>query len=99
MNISFRAQLDAPNVSPVAKSIFEYRTKNDTKHKLVLREPSEYGTDMRTFDLYTNGKKTASYNTEVISDGLISIQRLMGIFNILKIQEAQNKIKEMQLKK
>ena len=99
MNISFKAQLDAPNVSSVVKSIFELRTKNDTKHKLVLNEPSEYASDLRTFDLYTNGQKTASYNTEIISDGLISVQRLMGIFNILKIQEAQNKVKEMQLKK
>ena len=99
MNISFKAQLDAPNVSSVVKSIFELRKKNDTKHKLVLNEPSEYAPDLRTFDLYTNGQKTASYNTEIISDGLISVQRLMGIFNILKIQEAQNKVKEMQLKK
>ena len=31
MNISFKAQLDAPHVSPVVKSIFELRTKDDNQ--------------------------------------------------------------------
>ena len=99
MNISFKAQLDAPHVSPVVKSIFELRTKDDTKHKVVLCDACEYAPDLRTFDLYTNGEKTATYNTEITSDGLLSIQRLMGIFNLLKIQEAQNKIDAMKPKK
>ena len=97
-NISFKAQFIAPDASDVVKSIFELRTKNDTKHKIVLSKPLEQNSELRTFDLYTNGQKTASYTTEVISDGLISIQRLMGIFNMLKIREAENKIKEMKLK-
>ncbi len=94
-NISFKAQFVAPDASDVVKTIFELRTKNDTKHKIVLSKPSESESELRTFDLYTNDKKTASYTTEVISDGLISIQRLMGIFSLLKIQEAQNKINEI----
>ena len=98
-NVSFKAKFIAPDASDVVKSVFELRTKNDTKHKIVLSTPSEYAPELRTFDLYTNDQKTASYTTEVISDGLISVQRLMGIYNLLKIQEAENKIKEIKSKK
>ena len=39
-------------------------------------------------ELYKNGEKTSEYYTDV-NQKLLSIDRLIGIFNILKVKEAQ----------
>lgn len=97
MTISFKARFDGMN-SDVLKTIFEARTKSDTKHAVVfVKSNNKYGDDK--FELYTNGVKTAEYETEIVNEKLFSIQRLMGIFNILKTKEAQNKVNNMKAKK
>lgn len=91
-NISFKASFEGMN-SEVLKVIFERRTANDKKHKVVFKEnPDKYGEDK--FELYNKDKKTAEYTTE-INPRLFSIERLMGIYNILRAKEAQAKIEAM----
>lgn len=95
-NISFKASFEGMN-SDVLKVIFARRTANDKKHKVVFTEnPNKYGEDK--FELYNQDKKTAEYTTE-INPRLFSIERLMGIYNILRAKEAQTKIEEMKNKK
>lgn len=97
MPVSFKATFEGMS-SDVLKTIFENRTKSDTRHKVVfVKGYDHYGDDK--FELYNNGKKTAEYETDIIDERLFSIQRLIGIFNILKTKEAQNKINEMKAKK
>ena len=97
MTVSFKAKFEGMD-SDVLKKIFELRTKSDTKHTVVFVKGYEhYGDDK--FELYNNGQKTAEYETDIIDERLFSIQRLMGIFNILKTKEAQSKINELKSKK
>lgn len=92
-NVSFKATLVGMD-APVVQSIFKFKTQNDTKHKIVyIKNDDKYGEDI--FELYKNGKKTAEYKTDLISEDLFSIKRLMGIFNILKTKEAQAQIDKM----
>ena len=85
-NLSFKAKLNGVN-SDVLKVIFEAKTKKDTKHEMLFVEnPDKYGEDK--FELYKNGEKTSEYYTDV-NQKLLSIDRLIGIFNILKVKEAQ----------
>lgn len=96
-NISFKAKFEGMD-TPVIQAIFELRTKNDEKHKVVyVKDPNTYGEDK--FELYKNGQKTAEYKTEIVNEKLFSINRLLGIFNILKTKEAQARIEEMKNKK
>ncbi len=97
MPVSFKATFEGMS-SDVLKTIFESRTKSDTKHKVVfIKGCDHYGDDK--FELYRDNKKTAEYETDIVDERLFSIQRLMGIFNILKAKEAQSKIHEMKSKK
>ena len=97
MPVSFKATFEGMS-SDVLKTIFESRTKSDTKHKVVFIKGSDhYGDDK--FELYRDNQKTAEYETDIVDERLFSIQRLMGIFNILKAKEAQSKIHEMKSKK
>lgn len=92
-NVSFKAQFEGMN-SEVIKVLFEHKTKADTRHKIVfVKGYDHYGDDK--FELYKDGEKTAEYETEIVNERLFSIQRLMGIYNILKIKEAQAKVKEI----
>lgn len=96
-NLSFKAKFEGMD-TPVVKSIFELRTKNDTKHKVVfVKDQNTYSEDK--FELYNNGQKTAEYKTDIVNEQLFSINRLIGIFNILKTKEAQARIEEMKNKK
>ena len=97
MPVSFKATFEGMS-SDVLKKVFEIRTKADSKHKVVfIKGSNHYGDDK--FELYKDDQKTAEYETDIIDERLFSIQRLMGIFNILKAKEAQNKINEMKSKK
>ena len=94
--ISFKASFEGMN-TPVLKTIFEYRTQKDTKHKVIfVKDNNTYGEDK--FELYQDGRKTAEYKAAIINEKLFSINRLIGIYNILKAKEAQTRIEEMKKK-
>lgn len=96
-NISFKAKFEGMECG-IVKQIFENKTKKDTKHEIVFTKGNDvYGNDK--FELFNDGVKTAEYKTEIMNEQAFSINRLMGIFNILKAKEAQAKIEEMKNKK
>lgn len=91
-NISFKATFEGMD-KPVHETLFERRTAKDTKHKLVFtKNTQEYGEDK--FELFNEGKKTAEYRTE-INENIFSMDRLMGIYNLLRAKEAKEKVREL----
>ena len=95
MTVSFKARIEGLN-SNVLKTIFESKTKSDNKHTVFfVKGHDHYGDDR--FELYKDGYKTAEYEAEVVHENFISIQRLIGIFNILKAKEAQSRVLEMKM--
>lgn len=92
--LSFKATFEGMD-APVTKTLFEHRTKNDKKHKIVY---TDTGNNTDKFELYNGDKKTAEYETELIIPQLFSVERLLGIYNILKIKEAQNTINSFKKK-
>lgn len=95
--ISFKATFEGMD-TPIVKGIFERKTKDDTKHSIVFTKGKDHYNDDK-FELFNNGVKKAEYKTEILNEKSFSINRLMGIFNILKTKEAQAKIEEMKNKK
>lgn len=97
MTVSFKARIEGIK-SDVLNTLFQARTKNDNKHTMrFIKGFDHYGDDR--FELYKDGCKTAEYETELVHEKFLSIQRLMGIFNILKAKEARKVLEEMQNKK
>ena len=90
--INFKATFEGMD-APITKTIFEYKTKDDTKHKVIFVSGENSGDDK--FELYTNGVKSSEYKTSLINESAFSVNRLVAIFNILKVKEAQNKIEKI----
>ncbi len=95
-NISFKAQLTGFN-SEVKKTIFESLTKKDTKHEMVLISNPDT-TECDKFELYKNGKKTAEHYADIDQDKM-PVEKILKIFNLLKIKEAQSIVEEKRRKK
>lgn len=98
MNVSFKAKLEGLN-SPTVTKLFEIKTKKHENDTVVFTKGLEkYNSD--SFALYKNDKKIAEYKTEFdVNESKISLDRLLSIFNILKMKEAQVKLDEIKNKK
>ena len=81
-NISFGAKFTGMQKTQL-EILFSSLTKKD--NKLVVKY---VGIDAKTgedkFELYENGVKKSEYRTEIWDKNIFSIERLMGIFKILK---------------
>ena len=93
-NVSFGAKFTGMDTPEILNVVFEIKTQNDKKHTVLFVKRSDY-LEQDKFELYTNDKKTAEYETQVDNEKLFSIQRLLGIYNILKAKEARNKVNEL----
>lgn len=69
---------------------FSRLTKKDSNHtiKYVGKDPF---TQKDIFELHKDDVKTAEYQTEVWNKNIFSIQRLLGIYNILSNSEKSRK--------
>ena len=86
-NISFGARFTGMNKPTLEKSFSKY-TNNDKSH-IILYAGVDKVTGKDVFELYNNGVRTAKYTTEIWDKSIFSIERLVGIFNILKKSELE----------
>lgn len=66
------------------KMVLTYRDRNREEDSFVLRKKTKDG----------SWKTVANYTTQPMSKRALSVERLKGIFNILKIKETQTREKE-----
>lgn len=99
-NVSFKANVEGlPSDLKVVSMIFASKTKQDSRHTLIKREgKDELGRDV--FELRKDDKKTAVYGTEFNPTNEVdAFKKLLKIFHMLKIYEAENFIRSSKISK
>ena len=94
--ISFKASITNLK-SDYLKTMFESKTAAAAKHSVIYQKAGEFMED--TFSLFKNGVQTAVHKTEFYDvDSKKSLDKLLSIFEILKIKEAENLINKLRQK-